>query len=597
MGEDIETLTDSEEDELVQLEREYERKKQLLLEKKNEKKNHHQENSNSAIISIQVGDTPPSSPKTNNKDNNNNIKDQQCFSGEFAQRKQAQSKLPSSFNGNVLKPKGQSSFGAKLENASDKKPTKFNIDLQDRIFGFTDDEIPRLNQVVTENDQFTKEPMIRRYIDPKCVTQLISQYNIKIMSLQKFYAKCSPPSYNEPNYINWMVCGFVLSKPELCTTKDGKNKYLKFFFGDWNTDIGVLVFDKAVKHFIHLVAGEIILILNPGIARKPSNGIQFKNKDNIKNIISVGLMKNYGKCKKCNRAINTAKGDLCQIHLEQHYRSGTNRMELNGAVSLQGPSLSSSSSSYERRFKYSPPEELTRTYSGGNSINLAKYDDPNLVTELIRKRKRKDDEKANQLLESKLMGIVNPTSSGRLRDLGILSESSYKSVEKQYSSDSQKGLTNANLKDLGFNPLLPKRRNTNINTTSAKSTKLQELMALAKNGRNNKSLFVSRKDYNVQQDQKTQSLQNLERYKKSLLKEKHVQLYDDLDSDQEQQEVAGGNRHKYTHKFNGTQSLEILPDDTNNEEDDDDELDIEFTNEYARKKYHQLRAKSDSNRK
>lgn len=577
---ELETLTDSD-DELAQLEREFELKKKLLLEKKRQSKSTTDTDTRHPDVLIQINATPPSSPKKEK------APQPEALPTIVHQNPRPRSAFPSSFSGNAFKSKSQSSFGAKLINASGEKPTKFNIDLQDRIFGFTDDEIPRINEPVSEIDEFTKEPIIRRYTDQKLISQLRAQYNIKMMTLQKFYAKCSPPSYTEPNYVNWMICGFVLSKPELCTTKDGKNRYVKFFFGDWNTDIGVLVFDKAVNHYMHLVAGEIIMILNPGISRKPSNGIQLKNKDNIKNVISVGLMRNYGKCKKCNRAINTAKGDLCQIHLEQQYRSGINRMELNGAISLQGPATQ------ERRFKYSPPEELTRTYSGGNSINLSKYDDPNLLAHQARKRKR-EDEKANQLLESKLMRISNPTASSRLRDLGILSEKSYASVEKDSGTSYQKALTNKNLKDLGFNPLLPKKSSI-TQKSPTKSAKLQELLTIAKKERNHKSLFISRQDYNLQQGQKTQSVEQLRKYKQSLQNEKHVQLYDDLDSDLEINAILPQFPNKtktigsaMTLKSSTPQLSQHAVSHGDLIDDDDDDLDIEFANDNARKQYQTL---------
>ncbi|OXB42953.1 hypothetical protein B1J92_H06589g [Nakaseomyces glabratus] len=193
----------------------------------------------------------------------------------------------------------------------------------------------------------------KRYIPKDEVDKLL--HGIKILRLNKLFAKVRPPSFSEPQYSNWVAIGAISSKEDVKLTNAAKPvKYFKFTLTDFRHNLDAYVFGKKpVERYYNLRVGDIIAVLNPEILPwRPSgcvNGIKSFNLrigHDFNCILEIGAsrdlgwcqMVNHGQSKICNSPINTKTDRCCEFHRELQMRStASKRIELSGSYALGAP--------------------------------------------------------------------------------------------------------------------------------------------------------------------------------------------------------------------------------------------------------------------
>lgn len=300
--------------------------------------------------------------------------------------------------------KKQSTFHENLNTRQVKK-----VDYEKRIFSF---ELPPLDKKeVDENDHLTGIPIRLRYYEQKKVDELLK--DIKLMNVNKTLAKITKPDYKEPNYNNWAFIGFVVDKSQVLKTIKGE-KYLKLRIGNFHHSISVNLFGDGYVKYWQIAIGELIVILNPSIHKNPK-GFDFYVSEDINNILTIGMIKNIGKCKdeKCTNYIDP-KDQYCDFHqsIQEKKFLKNKRMELNGSVKLFNP--------LRKRSEYLKElNEESKIFQMKSNFNLEKFIDENYFRKQGSKRKL-EDEKSKRKLEEKLM-----TLGGRAKyeNLGLLKKS------------------------------------------------------------------------------------------------------------------------------------------------------------------------------
>lgn len=320
----------------------------------------------------------------------------------------------------------------------------------------------------------------KRYVPNKELDKLMQ--DIKILRLNKLFAKIKPPKFNEPQYPNWAVIGIIASKTEVKFTNSSKpQKYIKFTLTNFNQNIDLYIFGKdGVERYYNLRVGDIIAVLNPEVLPwRPSGQGNFiksfnlRVSHNFKCILEVGRSRDLGFCavmnklqnKRCGAPVNKSKDRCCEYHLEAQMRnSNSKRLDLNGQYAMGAPTKTSTQPSLYRhitqdskhnKFTIQPgwshrnPEKEDR-YGGKSRFftnqNAAKafFDDqfhnPDMLENLNNKRRKISDDRRDNRLERKLNQALNKDNKHT------------KEEYKRMKETTQSALGTGVLQRLGFDP-------------------------------------------------------------------------------------------------------------------------------------------------
>lgn len=260
-GEDV-VLTDSSDEELADLEKEYAAKRQKLMEKKKQKE--HQTKNNAVTVErkpLKLAGTRTFNPKeTRGVDEPSQklrpkIEDskkstfyrespsQRTSSEKSAARTAANGagKQHSVGNGRVVAAGSAGTTGISSGSSSSKNSSAFalslekstapeKINLATRQFEFVDIPAAQLLDV-DEKDDLSGMRLRKRYIEADALGGLLR--DTKALRVEKLLAKVNPPGYSEPPYANWCFVGVVLERLEVKRGKKGEVEQRK---GNHNND-------------------------------------------------------------------------------------------------------------------------------------------------------------------------------------------------------------------------------------------------------------------------------------------------------------------------------------------------------------------------
>lgn len=192
-------------------------------------------------------------------------------------------------------------------------------------------------------DPLSNKQLSKLYVERSILNEIMQ--NIKPLPVSKFVVHCSPPDYESPPYPNWAVIGVVSQKSEILTSANNK-KYRKVTITNFEIDVLLFVWDKALKRFQDLPLGSMVAILNPQIntyskraySDSATSGFSLKIDSDINCLLVYGKFRYFSVCRhtqngtKCSTAIDKSKGLYCPLHTNQRYRKATSeRLDLTGA--------------------------------------------------------------------------------------------------------------------------------------------------------------------------------------------------------------------------------------------------------------------------
>ncbi|CAK7893509.1 minichromosome maintenance protein 10 [[Candida] anglica] len=545
-------LTESSGDELADLAKEYEAKARRIMERKrlakenkklNEEKLQAQVTRSRSPSPIRKRTLPSGTLNAGVTKSQEDITEQRIQQQvEIIQRKRE-----------MMKTTHKSAF-AKTFQTTSKLPKTQDL-VTDKVFSFKD--IPKpIDLTVDEKDPYTQLNLRKRYYTSEQLQTLLG--HVKILVIEKFFAKVHAPLFHEPEYPNWAISGIVLSKSETKYTSDKKQKYMKLSVGDFHLSVDIMLFGDAYLKYWKVRVGDVVCILNPTI--KPfrlalttngsSSSQQQQNSsprgfnlvldDDSECILEIGAARDLGYCKsikrdghRCSTPVNMTKSDYCNFHQELAIRkSGNKRMELNGSVTLKSPTrrdgskqamyvgrtgnnLSKSSTHITTDYTNYKPQTSNLYYANdtGKAFFRDEYSNPKILENLSEKRRKLKDAKEDANLQRKLESIKSQSS---LKTLG-LSKGMTSPVAK-----SDKVAFNPNLLNkIGFNPAATSTVGMNAHDGVYKSPtrrrkmlseNLQELFELS-NSNASKKLTASMEDKIDKQTQWKKTMDNLERYR------------------------------------------------------------------------------------
>lgn len=196
-------------------------------------------------------------------------------------------------------------------------------------------------------DEYTHKLLSYRFIEKAMLRKIME--GTQTLTPSKFVAHCCPPQYEKPPYANWCVVGVVSQKSDIMVSSNNK-KYRRIIVTDFNVDVMVFVWDKALKRYQDIPLGSVVAILNPHInsytttngkynATGSSTAFNLKIENDINNMLIYARFRYFGTCadvnhagQNCTTAIDKSKGRFCTYHFEQRYKKSTSgRMDLTGS--------------------------------------------------------------------------------------------------------------------------------------------------------------------------------------------------------------------------------------------------------------------------
>lgn len=293
-----------------------------------------------------------------------------------------------------------------------KVAVKRSINYENRIFSF--DLGDPMDKECDERERFTKMTLRKRYYTDETVQNYVKIHDIKLLTVYKVLAKIVKPQFKEPEYDNWAFIGVIVEKSVLKTQQG--DKYIKFRVGNFEHNISINIFGDAMKSCWTKIVGELVMILNPSIHHTGKN-FEFYSSDDIKNILSIGIIKDIKKCEepKCTKYI-PGKYQYCEYHeLKQEQQMLKNkRMELNGSVKLFNPKHKQSNLNTNKTYN-----EDSSLFQLKSNFDSSKYDQDTMFQNQGSKRKLQDA-KVNERLENKLKKL----SSIRYEKIGLIKKPS-----------------------------------------------------------------------------------------------------------------------------------------------------------------------------
>ncbi|QLL34845.1 hypothetical protein HG536_0H02200 [Torulaspora globosa] len=320
--------------------------------------------------------------------------------------------------------------------------------LSDRVHTFRGADGKREHKAISTNEleEFSDQWISQRFVPKEELQETL--HEIKILRLNKLFAKVKPPKFSEPQYSNWAAVGIISGKGEIkFTSAEKPRKYFKFTLTNFQHNLEVYIFGKkSVERYYSLRVGAIVAILNPEVLPwRPSGKGNFIKSFNLRIshdfpcILEIGQSRDIGWCpgfnksqqKACGAPINKAKETYCDYHKETRLRSNhAKRIELNGSSALGAPTridaqpalYRSRSPSAQNSFKVIPdvrtrkidkkPDVRGIHFTNGNAAKAFfndKFQNPDILNNLDNKRRKIEDRKKQKLLEKQL-NLVNGKS-------------------------------------------------------------------------------------------------------------------------------------------------------------------------------------------
>lgn len=479
-------LTEDSDDELADLEKEFEaRKARLLAERENKKKKTEQ--------AVQVRRSP--SPDRVREVAHKSV---QVFSKESPRFKttieNSSTTIPipkEQFKG--FKRALTSSFAKKLHGIElIAKSTVANYN--ERYFEFENVPKRTIIQCDADNtlDGISGEILLRRYLAEPFVDQMM--VNIKVLRITKLLAKVYPPKFEEPQYVNWCLTGIIMHKsdPKITSTN---SKYMCLRVGLFAHTVDVMLFGDAFKRYWKLQCGDIIAILNPNV-KKYGNNFNLSLTDDLQSILEIGTLKNYNRCSattaegtRCKFVVDLLKNELCSYHEEAKFKQRS-RMELQGSIKPKAPQDKNGNTSqmYFNKtsnkplyvgFESAGIQEKDMIYSGGEQFDETKYDRP--IIESLAAKLRK--QKANQRLRLQLLIRAVPARVEVLQKLGIVGSEEYGMKPDIQDLLRLQAYHRGFVKGIGYDPVAAARSSTSSTSSpqnfSSSSAAIQELRQLS----------------------------------------------------------------------------------------------------------------------
>ena len=366
---------------------------------------------------------------------------------------------------------------------------KREIDYSEKVFEF--ENIPKqITKECDEKDPVSRFYLLKRFYTVEEINELF--INKKVLLIDQLFAKIFPPLFSEPNYANWILTGIILYKSETKYASDSKkSKYIKLQVGNFMHSVDVMLFGDAYTRYWKLRVGDVIAILNPKVnpfrmsltASTVSNrintsqnpkGFNLKLDDNSQCIVEIGRSRDIGFCKSvkksgqsCNTPINIKKSEYCNFHLELAMRKASSqRMSLNGSVSLKAQTSSDGRTTAmymaEGRMSlktsristdysnYRPTQTAAeKLYYSGSSFFNDEYTNPKILENITEKRRKLKEENKDHKLELQLSKLKSQAS---LSKLGLFNDD----ISKKASSDLANKLlgvafNNKAIDQIGFN--------------------------------------------------------------------------------------------------------------------------------------------------
>lgn len=216
------------------------------------------------------------------------------------------------------------------------------------------DDKPEYKTFATnELEEYSNLWLSKRYVPKQELKSIFAE--VKILRLNKLFAKVKPPKFIEPQYSNWAVVGLISDKGTTKFTSSEKpKKYFKFTITNFHHSIDTYIFGKeGVERYYNLRVGDIIAILNPEILPWRSHGVgesvksfNLRISHSLRCILEIGSSRDLGWCpmfnksqnKQCGTPINKEREECCEYHREIQFRStNSKRVELSGAFALGAP--------------------------------------------------------------------------------------------------------------------------------------------------------------------------------------------------------------------------------------------------------------------
>lgn len=384
--------------------------------------------------------------------------------------------------------------------------------LSSRVHTFPGVKVNNERKAVSTNELegFSDQWMSQRFFSKEELHEIL--HEIKILRLNKLFAKVKPPKFTEPQYSNWAVTGIISSKGEIkFSSAEKPKKYFKFTLTNFQHNIDVYIFGKQnVERYYNLRVGGIIAILNPEVLPwRPSGKGNFIKSFNLRIshdfacILEIGQSRDLGWCqtfnksqnKTCGAPINKAKETCCDFHKETKFRSNhAKRIELNGSFTLGAPTrveaqpaLYRSKSNTTRdsyQVVHNFHERRTEKNRGVNGIHFSngnaakaffndKFQNPDILNNLESKRRKIQDRKKQKLIEKKL-GLGSRT------EIDTSDPEKFDAARQTTEATIQSGF----IERLGFDPThgkmadVLKRSNKNIHHSDKLNAKEREVSSL-----------------------------------------------------------------------------------------------------------------------
>ncbi|KAK6197599.1 required for S-phase initiation or completion [Scheffersomyces amazonensis] len=596
---DEELTGDEEADALLDLQKEFELKAQQIKEqyearRRSDKKNAKLFNdtppppppSAPPVRKVEVGVTPPGTPKkparvtkqlsmTNHKD----------YEVEIAKRPVVQA----------------SKFAEKLTDMNYQLRARdaMKVDYSERKFSYDDyAAIDRVDLNVNEKDEVSGYKLRKRYITFETLKRTIKKTDpqIKFLKGPKLFAKVNPENkYAEPSYNNWCFMGIVLNKSDTLITKPSEtnlkkkgSKYIRLSVGDYRQFVDVYLFGKSFEEYWKLREGSLVYILNPQITRAENSRLGFMLKlddTSIASILEVGHVQDFGHCKAlgCKTAIDTSKDELCDYHRDaqdssKFKKSSSRRMELNGTAQMRSPQKVKQTFYMGQNTSFIVDSNpLYKTEVG--KLDKSKYYDPKIL-ELKNKKRKFEDDKANKVLEKKLLKLGG--GSSQLSDLNLFKKTN-KQVEEANRTIKEKqkelAFSHTMIHDIGYDPTFsessllksPTRRKQEIN-------RLQELKKISLSMSKERSLEISAEDKRAKFEKWKKNMKELNDYKSN-----KNNKFEPPKKPNKNSFILSPKRHK-----NNRIKLDDEDEDSN---DSDDDIDIDFSDDKAKQAYERIKGK------
>lgn len=402
-----------------------------------------------------------------------------------------------------------------------------SIDYGARVFAWDTTNTAKIDDGNPLTCLLSKTKLRRRFYAEKDLEQLITEPQIKLLSVNKLFAKCNPGNrFTEPQYTNWALTGIITYKLPAPRFTTANVKYFKAKVGDYNNQVEVMFFGAACDKYWRLHPGDAVWVLNPSVNRYTLNGkLGFTlHVDELPQelVLVVGAAADFGRCKgfnqtsqqPCTEAVDLLKLEMCAYHLDQRLRhSQSQRLELRGSVMLRDPQFAA-------RRGNNDYNERTTVYQGV-SRDRDKYDMPKDVDrEMARRRKARDD-KANRELEERLRhaSVANPAR----RTLSLVRTPPRPLRRLQPTTPPLRGLPTkgflANMvKQIGYNPVVERHPHDEVYTSPKRkrTMDIQQLYELLLAKLTEKQLDLLPQDKKYKRQKWLANVSQLRRYQSRL---------------------------------------------------------------------------------